>query len=104
MISIKKKRAFAKDHNSDFVSIASDEDSLGNISVSDDINDGVFDGFITDGTSEGTIEDAIEGAIEGATEGNSVGVADGKAIFPTVIEQPNIGNIHIVNRIIELFM
>jgi hypothetical protein len=100
MISIKKKRALAKDHNSVFVSTASDLE--GSIFVIDDniLSEVVCAfGSITGGCNGTFFNEVVSiGGIEGTTEGIAI------AIFPTVIEQPNIGNIHIVNRIIELFM
>jgi len=99
MISIKKKRALAKDHNSVFVSTASDlEDSI--VENDDSILSEVVCavGCITDGNDAFFNEVVSTGGIEGIIEGIAI------AIFPTVIEQPNMGNIHIVNRIIELFM
>ena len=84
----------AKDHNSVFVSTASDLE--GSIFVIDDsiLSEVVWEGGSITVVSIGGIEGIAEGIIEGI----------GIAIFPTVIEQPNMGNIHIVNRIIELFM
>jgi hypothetical protein len=60
-------------------------------------------GCITGGCNGTFFNEVVSiGGIEGTTEGTTEGIAI--AIFPTVIEQPNMGNIHIVNRIIELFM
>ena len=93
----------AKDHNSVFVSTASD--LKGSIFVNDDstLSEVIWAfGCITDGNDVFFNEVVSIGGIEGITEGITEGIAI--AIFPTVIEQPNMGNIHIVNRIIELFM
>ena len=98
--SIIKKRAFVKDHNSGFFSMASDEKKLGRL-----IDDSIFLlSGIADGITDGIADGITDGKTDGIADGIADGKTDGKAIFPTVIEQPIADNIHIVNRIIELFM